>query len=53
MEKWSKEQKVKEKFDELFKGDKVNNTEVRSVLHYALRADRSKSVMVDGKDVIN
>ena len=48
----AKEQKVKEKFDELFKGDKVNNTEVRSVLHYALRADRSKSLMVDGKDVI-
>ena len=48
----AKEKKVKEKFDELFKGDKVSNTEVRSILHYALRADRSKSLMVDGKDVI-
>jgi glucose-6-phosphate isomerase len=35
-----------------FKGDKINQTEGRSVLHTALRAKASASVVVDGENVI-
>lgn len=35
-----------------FKGDKINQTEGRSVLHTALRAKASASVIVDGENVI-
>jgi len=35
-----------------FKGDKINQTEGRSVLHTALRAKASASVKVDGENVI-
>jgi glucose-6-phosphate isomerase len=43
---------VEEKRDAMFRGDKINNTENRAVLHTALRAPRGASVMVDGEDVI-
>jgi glucose-6-phosphate isomerase len=33
-------------------GEKINSTEHRSVLHMALRAPRRKSIVVDGKDVV-
>jgi glucose-6-phosphate isomerase len=36
----------------MFRGDKINATENRAVLHTALRAPRGTSVLVDGKDVI-
>ncbi|MEX0340842.1 MAG: glucose-6-phosphate isomerase, partial [Arenibacterium sp.] len=36
----------------MFAGDKINETEDRAVLHTALRADASASVIVDGEDVI-
>ena len=35
-----------------FKGDKINQTEGRSVLHTALRAKASSSVVVDGENII-
>ena len=35
-----------------FKGDKINQTEGRSVLHTALRAKASASVVVDGENII-
>ena len=38
--------------DAMFRGDKINLTENRAVLHVALRAPRGTSVIVDGKDVV-
>merc|ERR1719487_913360 len=36
----------------MFNGDKINETEGRSVLHVALRAPRTASLVVDGKNVV-
>ncbi len=36
----------------MMKGDKLNTTEGRSVLHTALRAPKSSSLVVDGVDVV-
>lgn len=38
--------------DQMFAGEKINNTEGRAVLHTALRAPKTASVMVDGENVI-
>ncbi len=38
--------------DAMFRGDKINVTENRAVLHTALRAPRSASIVVDGQDVV-
>lgn len=48
----AKEMKVEEKRDQMFAGEKVNNTENRAVLHTALRAPKDSVVMVDGENVI-
>src|SRR5271157_1024682 len=36
----------------MFNGEKINNTENRSVLHIALRNRSNRPIMVDGKDVM-
>ena len=36
----------------MFRGDKINLTENRSVLHVALRAPKGASIFVDGQDVV-
>jgi glucose-6-phosphate isomerase len=36
----------------MFKGEKINSTEKRAVLHVALRAPRGERILVDGKDVV-
>jgi glucose-6-phosphate isomerase len=36
----------------MFTGQKINTTEHRAVLHVALRAPKSESIMVDGEDVV-
>jgi glucose-6-phosphate isomerase len=36
----------------MFRGDKINFTEQRAVLHVALRAPRGTSIFVDGEDVV-
>ena len=36
----------------MFRGDKINVTENRPVLHVALRAPKGTSILVDGKDVV-
>jgi glucose-6-phosphate isomerase len=41
-----------ERRDAMFRGDKINITENRAVLHTALRAPKSASILVDGKDVV-
>lgn len=38
--------------DQMFAGEKINNTEGRAVLHTALRAPKTASIMVDGENVI-
>ncbi|MFZ0734249.1 MAG: glucose-6-phosphate isomerase [Candidatus Sulfotelmatobacter sp.] len=38
--------------DAMFRGDKINTTEKRSVLHIALRMPRGSSLVVDSKDVV-
>ncbi len=43
---------VEELRDAMFRGDAINITEHRSVLHIALRAPRGTQIMVDGVDVV-
>ena len=38
--------------DAMFRGDKINVTEKRAVLHVALRAPAGKPIVVDGEDVV-
>jgi glucose-6-phosphate isomerase len=38
--------------DAMFRGEKINTTEGRAVLHVALRAPRGTHILVDGKDVV-
>jgi glucose-6-phosphate isomerase len=38
--------------DAMFRGDKINLTENRAVLHTALRAPRTASIVVDGENVV-
>ncbi|GAQ90376.1 cytosolic phosphoglucose isomerase [Klebsormidium nitens] len=44
--------KLKEKIDKMFKGEHINTTEDRAVLHVALRAPRDKVITSDGKNVV-
>ena len=46
------ESKVKEAIEAMFTGEKINETEGRSVLHTALRNFSGKPVLSDGKDVM-
>jgi len=43
---------LRERIDAMFRGDKINVTENRAVLHVALRAPRGTSIVVDSKDVV-
>ncbi len=43
---------LRERIDAMFRGDKINITENRAVLHVALRAPRDEKIFVDGKDVV-
>jgi len=43
---------LRQGIDAMFRGDKINVTENRAVLHVALRATRGTSIVVDGKDVV-
>ncbi len=38
--------------DAMFRGDKINETEKRAVLHVALRAPRNERILVDGTNVV-
>jgi glucose-6-phosphate isomerase len=38
--------------DAMFRGDKINVTEKRAVLHVALRAPKGQSIVLDGEDVV-
>ena len=43
---------VKAKLEAMFTGQKINVTENRAVLHVALRAPKTESILVDGEDVV-
>ena len=43
---------VRERIDAMFRGDKINITEHRAVLHVALRAPKDASIIVDGENVV-
>ncbi len=43
---------LRERIDAMFRGDKINITENRAVLHVALRAPRGTSISVDGENVV-
>jgi glucose-6-phosphate isomerase len=43
---------LQQRIDAMFRGDKINLTEHRAVLHVALRAPRGASIEVDGQNVV-
>lgn len=43
---------LRERIDAMFRGEPINTTENRAVLHVALRAPRVASLVVDGKNVV-
>jgi len=46
------ESRLQEKIDAMFRGETINVTEKRAVLHVALRAPRGQSIVVDGENVV-
>jgi glucose-6-phosphate isomerase len=48
----AKESGLRERIDAMFRGDKINITENRAVLHVALRAPKNETILVDGKNVV-
>ncbi|CDJ31847.1 glucose-6-phosphate isomerase, putative [Eimeria mitis] len=47
----AKERKVVEKVQAMFKGEKINKTENRRVLHAALRAPRNTKLQIEGENI--
>jgi glucose-6-phosphate isomerase len=43
---------LRDRIDAMFRGDKINGTEDRAVLHVALRAPRHAAIVVDGENVV-
>jgi glucose-6-phosphate isomerase len=43
---------LRARIDAMFRGDKINITENRAVLHVALRAPKGASIVVDGENVV-
>jgi len=43
---------LRARIDAMFRGEKINITENRAVLHIALRAPRGTSIVVDGENVV-
>jgi glucose-6-phosphate isomerase len=50
--KLAKEAGLQDRIEAMFRGEKINVTEKRAVLHVALRAPRDASILVDGKNVV-
>ena len=48
----AEECELRERIHAMFRGDKINVTENRAVLHVALRAPRGASIQVDGENVV-
>jgi len=50
--KLAEESGLEERIEAMFRGEKINVTENRAVLHVALRAPREASIIVDGENVV-
>jgi glucose-6-phosphate isomerase len=50
--KLAEDSRLRERIDAMFRGEKINITEKRAVLHTALRAPRDASIVVDGENVV-
>jgi glucose-6-phosphate isomerase len=48
----AKERKIAERRDAMFRGEKINVSEDRAVLHVALRAPRGEVIETDGRDMV-
>jgi glucose-6-phosphate isomerase len=48
----AEESGVRARMEAMFRGDKINVTEKRAVLHVALRAPKGASIVVDGENVV-
>jgi len=48
----ARESGLDERAEAMFRGDRINTTENRSVLHVALRMPRGTSLVVEGRDVV-
>jgi glucose-6-phosphate isomerase len=48
----AEESGLRARIDAMFRGEKINITEDRAVLHIALRAPRGASIVVDGENVV-
>ena len=50
--KLAEDSRLRGRIDAMFRGEKINSTEKRAVLHTALRAPRDASIVVDGENVV-
>ncbi len=48
----ARESGLRKRVEAMFRGEKINLTENRAVLHVALRAPKGASILVDGKNVV-
>src|SRR3974390_2976516 len=48
----ARESGLRSRIEALFRGEKINITENRAVLHVALRAPKNARIFVDGKNVV-
>ncbi len=48
----AEESDLRKRIDAMFRGDKINVSEKRAVLHVALRAPKDEVIKVDGKNVV-
>ena len=48
----TEESGLRDRIEAMFRGEKINVTEKRAVLHVALRAPKGQSIVVDGEDVV-
>ena len=49
----AEESELRARIDAMFRGEKINVTEQRAVLHVALRAPRGRSIVLDGQNVVD
>jgi glucose-6-phosphate isomerase len=48
----AEESGLRDRIEAMFRGDKINITENRAVLHVALRAPKGTSIVVDGENIV-
>jgi len=52
LQQLAEECELRGRIDAMFRGEKINVTEKRAVLHAALRAPKNETILVDGKNVV-